>query len=328
MRSYNYFLILGSWLLILFSSCQKEELPVPAHNAGNVITATVNMNNDYRYQVFYDLKTNTIVSKNLKTTWDLGFETSADGYHVILNTAKAMYASRTTKTDFITVTDTSGFSANKKWDEPTGSFDSTAIGDWKSNNYVYIIDRGYSETGAHQGFRKIQFQNVGAVKYTVRFSELNGNGDVTLEINKDSKYNFMFLSFNTKSTVIVEPPKADWDIVFTQYLHVYHNNNPPSTYLVTGCLLNRFQTAAIMDSLKTFSKISFYDMPDYILSVNLNAIGYTWKKYDYNTSTYAIYPQMNYIVKDNEGIYYKLHFIDFYDTSGKKGNPKWEQQQL
>lgn len=323
MKSYNYFLILGSWLLFLLSSCRKEELPVPAHNAGNVITSTVSMESNYKWQIYFDLKTNAMVSKNLKTAWDIAFEATTDGYRVILNSSKAMYAANTGNTNFTAVTDTIGFSNNKKFDATSGAPDSTAVGDWRTTNKVYIIDRGYSETGSHQGFRKIQFQSVDANKYTIRFAELNGNGDTSIEINKDSTYNFTFLSFTTKSTVIIEPPKTDWDIVFTQYLE-----SLSTPYLVTGVLINRYGTSAIMDSLKTFSQITFADVTSLVLSSKADAIGYRWKKYDYSTSTYIIYPQMNYIIKDSEGIYYKLHFIDFYDTSGNKGNPKWEQQQL
>lgn len=308
---------------LLFSSCQKEELPVPGHNSGNVITSTVNMEPNYKWQIYFDLKTNSIVNKNLKTVWDIAFETTGDGYRVILNSSKAMYAANTGNTNFLSVIDTTGFSNSKKFDVPSGYLDSTAIGDWRTTNKIYIIDRGYSETGAHQGFRKIQFQNVDANKYTIRFAELNGNGDTSIEISKDSIYNFTFLSFTTKSTVIIEPPKADWDLVFTQYLEAL-----PTPYLVTGVLLNRYGTSAVMDSLKTFFQITYSDALNYSLSSKLTAIGYKWKKYDYGTSSYIVYPQMNYIIKDSEGIYYKIHFIDFYDTSGNKGNPKWEQQQL
>ena len=315
---------MGFCFAILFTSCTKKELPIPAHNPGNMITSTVNMEANYKWQIYYNLKTNTVVGQNLKTAWDLGFETSANGFHIVLNTSKAMFASNTGNTNFTAVTDTIGFAINKKWDEPSGNIDSTAIGDWRTTNNVYIIDRGYSETGTHQGFRKIQFQNVDVNKYTIRFAQLNGTGDVTLQINKDSTYNFMFLSFANGQVVSAEPPKALWDLVFTQYTHVFYN--PTTTYLVTGCLLNRYNTWAIMDSIIHFPQINFNSTFNYILSANINTIGYDWKTY--TSGSYVINTKMNYIIKDSEGIYYKLHFIDFYNTSGVKGNPKWEVQQL
>lgn len=324
MISHKYFLIFGA-CTILFFSCKKEELPVPAHDPGNVTTATVNMESNYKWQLFYDLKTNTVVGQNLKTSWDIGFEATTSGYRIILNTSKAMFARNTGNTNFATITDTTGFAVNKKWDEASGSLDSTAISDWRTTNNVYVIDRGYNETGVHQGFRKIQFQTVDAAKYIVRFAQLNGTGDVTLQINKDSIYNFQFLSFNTSNVLIIEPPKATWDLEFTSYTHIFYDT-PPTPYLVTGCLLNRYNTSAKMDSLVTFSSINLASAQTYILSPSINTIGYTWKTY--TGGTYITHPQMNYIIKDSEGFYYKLHFIDFYNGLGVKGNPKWEFQQL
>lgn len=317
-------LIISTCLFLLFS-CKKEELPVPTHDPGNVTTATVNMESNYKWQLFYDLKTNTVVGQNLKTSWDLGFEATPSGYRIILNTSKAMFARNTGNTDFTAITDTTGFAVNKKWDEASGNLDSTAIGDWRNASNVYVLDRGYNETGVHQGFQKIQFQSVDANKYVVRFSQLNGIGDITLQIHKDSIYNLAFLSFSIGNTIIVEPPKTTWDIEFTQYTHIFYD--PPVTpYLVTGCLLNRYNTTAQKDSLLIFSTINFSAIENLTFSSDINTIGYDWKIFA--NGTYITYPQINYIIKDSEGFYYKLHFIDFYNNSGVKGYPKWEFQQL
>ncbi|CAG0964836.1 hypothetical protein FLAV_00902 [Flavobacteriales bacterium] len=320
----KHLFILSTCIFLLYS-CKKEELPIPAHDPGDVITATINMESNYKWQLFYDLNTNTVVGQNLKTSWDLGFEATSSGYRIILNTSKAMFARNTGNTNFTTVTDTIGFASNKRWDEASGNLDSTAIGDWRNTNNIYVIDRGYNETGVHQGFRKIQFQTVDANKYIVRFSQLNGTGDITLQINKDSAYNFQFLSFNSSSVTIVEPPKTTWDLEFTQYTHIFYGT-PPTPYLVTGCLLNRYKTTAKMDSLVTFASINLSSAETYILSPSINTIGYDWKIYV--SGFYVTHTQMNYIIKDSEGFYYKLHFIDFYNSSGIKGNPKWEYQKL
>lgn len=311
-------------LLLTLSSCKKEELPVPKHATGDVITATVNMEASYKCQIYYDLETNTVVGQNAKTLWDLAFETSPTGFHVIQNTAKTMFAWNTNITNFDSVTDTTGFFNNKKWDEPSGNLDSTAIGDWRNASNVYIIDRGYNELGTHQGFRKIQFQTFGETSYTVRFSQLNGVGNTTFQIAKDTNYNFTFLSFTTSGTLIVEPPKQTWDLLFTQYTHIFYN--PTQPYLVTGCLINRYNTQVAIDTTNSFETITFNNTENYQLSTKVNAIGYEWKTF--NAGIYVTNPNFNYIIKNRKGIYYKLHFIDFYNQSGLKGSPKWEYQQL
>lgn len=314
-----------AFTVLFFVSCEKDELPVPAHNPGNVITATVNMEANYKWQLYYDLGTNTLVGQNLKTSWDLGFEATSDGYRIITNTSKAMFAYNTGSTVFENVNDTIGMGVNKTWDMPSGNLDSTAIGNWTSNNNVYIIDRGYNELGIHQGFRKIKFLSVNNDMYSVRFANLNGSGDTIFQIEKDSTYNFMFLSLGGAGKIVtVEPPKKNWDLCFTQYLHVFYD--PLQTYLVTGCLLNKYETTAAIDSVKTFSSILYADVNGYTFSFNRNKIGYDWKTFA--GGTYTTNTNINYVIKDSEGFYYKLHFIDFYNTAGVKGNPIWEHQRL
>ncbi|MCC7332879.1 MAG: HmuY family protein [Flavobacteriales bacterium] len=318
----NYYLILCSVLFL--TSCMKEELPIPKHDPGNVITNSVDIGATYKWQVYFNLQNNTVVGKNLKTDWDLGFETSETGYRVVLNSSKVMFARETGSTDFASVVDTAGFESAKKYDKPNGDMNYTAIGDWKTTpNQVYVIDRGYNDIGAHQGFRKIVFQSVDNTSYSIKFANLNGSNENTIIIPKDSNYNFTFFSFSTMSTVSVEPPKKDWDIVFTQYLE-----DLGTPYLVTGCLINRHETSAATDSITDFSSITYDFAQTKTLTQNLNTIGYDWKEYDFDNSSYTIFPHKNYIVKDKNGYYYKLHFIDFYNTSGVKGNPTFEFQKL
>lgn len=312
--------------LLFMSSCLKKELPVAPHDPGNVLTATVNMDADYKWQVYFNLQTNTIVGKNLKTIWDIGLETSKDGFHVVLNTSKSMFALNTGKQQFsaVSFTDTNGFSAKKHWDNPDGNVDSTAFGDWRSANDVFIVDRGFNEKGQSLGWTKIQLLSVTDSSFQVRYGALNGSTDTTLTVAKDSTYNFAFLSFDN-GIVQVEPPKAAWDLVFTQYTHIYTDlGNMP--YLVTGCLLNRYNTLAAADSVSGFAAISYNSLGNYTLTPAINTIGFLWKTF--NGSTYTVNVNHSYIIKDQKGYFYRLHFIDFYDNTGVKGNPKWEYQQL
>lgn len=322
----NAFLFIS--LLSCLSSCLSKETPVPLKPKGAETTATIEMAEDYRWQVYYSLKNNTVVGKNLYTSWDLGFETGADAYRVILNSAKfRMVAYRTSKTDFaaVTIKDTMGIAS--EIDAPSGSLDSTAIADWRSGN-VYILHRGTDEHGTELGMRKIQFVSVSADKYIVRFSELNGSNERTVDIPKDTRYNFSFLSFDDGGkTVQVEPPKQEWDIVFTKYTHYYYDLK--LRYSVVGCVLNHFETSAGMDTVtKTFAEINLQSAAAVKLSSFITSIGFEWKSFDINANKFTIYPNQFYIIRaGEEGVFYKLHFIDFY-KDGIKGNPKWEFQRL
>lgn len=321
----KHYLFLVFIITCVIISCEKEEWPVAPHTPGSSYVSTVSMSADYRYQVYFDLETNSMVGQSLKSSWDLGFECTADGMNVILNAAKSMFAMNTHDTSFAAITDTTGFAAARRWDEPTGTLDSTAIGDWTNELAVYIIDRGYNEAGQHQGFRKLKIESVTAQHFVVRFANLNGTGTVSMTIPKDSTFNFAFLSFaNGGQLVTVEPPKRNWDIVFTQYTHIFHD--PFQPYLVTGCLLNRYNTRASRDTTHTYHDISFSTLPAFTLSHAINVIGYDWKFFD--GTSYVTNPDINYIIEDQHGHVYKLHFLDFYDQNGVKGNPQWEYQRL
>ncbi|MCC6768388.1 MAG: HmuY family protein [Bacteroidia bacterium] len=311
--------------LMLLASCLKDETPIARHESGNVNVSTLSISPDYRYQVYYNLEQDSVISRNLKTDWDLGFECSADGFHVILNEAKAMFAVNKKTSDMAAVTDTLGFTEQCQWDAPSGDLNETAIGNWLNKNEVYIIDRGVNPAGQHQGFFKIQFQSVSPASYSIHFSDLAGLAAQTMVIPKDSAYNFTFFSYSDGGKLVnVEPPKAAWDLCFTQYMHIFYN--PLTTYLVAGCLLNRYQTSALTDSVGQFSNISFESIKNVKLHTRINEIGYYWKIFA--DGNYTARPEVNYVIKDQKGIYYKLHFIDFYNQAGQKGWPKWEYQRL
>ena len=315
--------------ILLLASCMHKELPVPAHDPGVVTTAAVNMESDYRYQVYYNLQTGSVAGKNLKTAWDIGFEATADGWHIILNGAKSMYAMPIAKSNLeeVGIADTAGFSSSKAWDAPSGNPDSTAIGNWRDNPQgVYIIDRGYNAAGIHLGIEKLKIVSSDATGYTVEYGPLAAANITRLTIAKDSSYNFMFLSFDEQTTTIIEPPKSEWNIVFTQYTHTFYEPAYQS-YLVTGCLLNRYSTtASLVDSSISFAGIDYTYASARIFSKNANTIGYDWKTYTGNN--YVTNADKTFLIRDAHGLYYKLHFIDFLNGAGVKGNPKWEYQQL
>ncbi len=313
--------------ILSLSSCFKSELPVPEHNPGNTITQTVNMGKDYRTCYYYSLQNNVVVSQNLKTDWDIAFEASTNGFHIFLNTGKSMFAMRTGKTSMsaITIDDTTGFGANKHWDSPKGEIDSTAIGDWRSGTGIYILDRGYDVTGLPLGFEMLNIKSVSDSGYWVEFGAIGGGSTSQLFIKKDTTYNAMYLSFEGDGSIkSIEPPKHNWDIVFTQYTEVFYD--PIMPYEVTGVLMNKCGITVAVDSLHSFEDLKSNNISSLKFSTNIDAIGYSWKAY--NGTKYTVNPRKCYVIKNAENVLYKLHFIDFYDNAGNKGNPKWEMVRL
>ena len=319
--------MLPSWLLF-FSSCMKEDEPIvlPPHNSDAQLFA-VNIGEDYSREVYFDLETKDTLGNNF-TDWDLAFEASPIGDHIWINGGKAVFAAQTNQTVLSNVFDTVG--SDWKFDGASWHVDSTAIGNWQqpSGNPVYIIDRGYFYSG-NDRFWKIIFQSVNASQFSVEYGRLNDAVTYTKTINKSTEHNYIYFTFDNNGSVLnFEPEKTKWDILFTRYRYIYYDFTPPLPYYVNGVLLNPYLTLAAVDSTTGYDSITYDKARNMSLSANRDVIGYNWKTYVFSTSHYEVNPQFVYIIKDQAGYYYKLHFLDFYDITGHKGVPKFEYQRL
>jgi hypothetical protein len=315
-------------IIVLFSSCLKEELPVKAPKPGSVQSAQISMMSDYRFQVYFDLGTGLNVAQNLKKDWDIAFECAPDGWHVVLNSSKLMYAAQTKSTDFSAITDTA---LNYSWktDAPSGNPDSTAIGNWQKNHFIYLINRGFDEKGKPQGIEKILIESVDQSSFVIHFSNLSETSSKTRTINKIDDLSFLCFSFENGGEVReLEPPKKDWDIVFTQYTEMLYDGVKNIPYLVTGAQINRYQTAAAMTTDMAFEDILLDNIKDLSFSQRINQPGYHWKSYNFDEASYIVDINLIYIIQCSDGLFYKLRFTDFYDEGGSVGHPSFEYQKL
>lgn len=306
---------------ILLAACQRKEQPVPKFDRGSVSTIQIEMTGTYKNQVWYSLAANKVVATNAKTDWDLAFEASAEGWHIVLNGSKSMRASRMQVSDLAQITDTTGSTAIALPDMPSGNFDSTAIGDWRNKEICYIIHRGYSETGRFQGFWKLKMKSVDAQTYVFEYGDVFGKTRYEGKVTKNGTYRWNAFSFTSRQQVQIEPPKESYDLCFTQYSTVFYD--PFMYYQVTGALTVPGSRVARIPS-KTFAEISLSDTVVHRFSPRADAIGYDWKSFDLNTNLYTTHSEIGYIIQDSHGYFYKLHFVDFYNNKGEKGYPVME----
>ena len=315
------------FFLIFFISCIKEELPVPVHVAGDIIVEQVEMGADYNTQIFYNLETTSIVSENLETDWEIAFDCSNTGSNVILNSSIVCSAFNTHNTNFDSIYQIP--SSGWDYDDSEGDLDSTAI-TIDSNNYVYIINLGTSVSGGgiQRSYKKIIINEINNQQYQIRSAFLNGSMDTTITINKDTEVNFLAFSLTTNKVISIFPNKNSWDLMFTAYTHMFNEYTPPLPYRVSGVLINRNNTIVAEDTTYNFAEIN-YDLIQNSSILNysseINVIGYDWKNY---SGTFTIKDNLNYIIRTNSGLYFKLRFTDFYNDDGIKGCPKFEFQKL
>lgn len=308
----------------LLFSCEKEELPVPPRTPGPEIIAQVNMGGDYGQQIFYSLNNNQVVRQNPKTAWDIGLESGAEGWRIFLNSSRGGAAVQLENTDFESINNPTGI--EWKWDASSGNADSTAIGDYRESAATIIIDRGFDPAGNHTGYWKMKVIEVTSASYTFRCAEINGAQDTILTVPKSANTNLTAFSFDQLAEAEIEPPSDSWDLLFTQYVHIFYD--PVTPYLVTGVIINRYQTTVAEVSDRNFDELALEHAEEYQFSNALDIIGYDWKTFDFASANFIIHPEKIYLINDSEGRYFKLKFIDFYTESGQRGAPRFEMQEL
>jgi hypothetical protein len=299
-------------------------------------TTTIEMGQYYHYQSYFKLATNEVVGTNDKDMWDLGFECADSSWRIILNTSAFEMIANSGSADFDQAIDTTGFIW--RFDKSDGNPDSTAVGEWliingQDTNYlnhVYVLDRGYDHLGNVRGLRKIAFTHVDSTSYSFKYSDLDGDNynEFTVSKNEDATYT-MFSFMEGGMQLDLEPGFETWDLFFTQYTTLlFTNEGEPYPYLVTGVLSNFGRIEMAMDSMRSYDAID----RDYAQSLNFtyerDFIGYDWKELigDVNTGNvhYEIVKNRNYLVRTNQGLYFKIRFINFYSLSGEKGFPSFQ----
>lgn len=306
--------------IVLLTGCMKEELPVPARDRGDAASHQVCTGAGYSTQLWFDLGTGTVRSQNDRAAWDFAFQCAPDGWRVMLNGAKLMTAWDLGAVDITASHDTVGMAAARRIDAPSGHPDSTAIGDWRGANRVFLIDRGYDAFGLHTGFLKLRMGSVDAQRYTFETAALDGSGLASFSVDKDATRSHTCFRVG-QGVVPIEPAAGAWDFCFTQYTHQFYE--PFMPYLVNGVLSAPGVHAARITG-KEFEAITIADTLAHPLESRRNVIGYDWKYYSFETASYTIVPGLSYIVRDAEGYLFKIRFVDFYGEQGQVGCPKFE----
>lgn len=316
----KYLLILV--LLISFSSCQKDEIPVE-YLAEPLSTGTFNtqllMGSDYRYRLYYDLETDSMVARHQKTDWDLSFDAQAGESAVHLNSSKLMSVWKVDDTSIEDLNSLQG--EGPLYDAADGSY--TAIGDWEASNSIYIIDRGIDGAGQSQGKAKLQILSASDSEYLIRYAELSSTEIIELVIPKDVQRNRVHLSID-EGLVQIEPPREDWDLVFTHYTLFFEDlfGQEDIYYLVAGALINPYSVEALSLENTDFASIDQGYLAGLILSADQDAVGYDWKEYDLAGDIYTILDNA-FAIRTVEGNLYKLQFTSFTDATGERGAPSF-----
>jgi hypothetical protein len=308
--------------LLLTTGCMREELAVPARQPGSAVTRELCLEPGYENQLWYDIGTGSVMASNDKTAWDLSFESGEEGWRVRLNGSRMMWAWDRGAMPMDQPTDSLGMGAARKYDRPSGHADSTAIGDWRNGDHVYVIDMGADQQGASMGYRKLQVLSVDASSYLVSTAHMDGSGQAQYTVVKDALRAHTMFKFDQGATII-EPLHRTWDIVLTRYTTQVYQPFYLPYYQVTGFLTSTGTRVARLQNAD-YAAVTLSDTLQHAFSSNWDGIGYDWKTYSFVTNSYTVDPSIVYIVNDAEGYFHKVRFLEYYNQVGDIGCPRFE----
>jgi hypothetical protein len=326
-------LILFFLLPMLVQACFKEDERVAPY-PGDITTITDPVQ---KYQSYFDFESGIIVNTHDANVWQLGFECGSAGWHIVTNSGDGWFIYNTGQTSFDAVTDMPS-KLNGLFDEQSAWPDSTAIGDWVTQNgetriysqHLYLL--GKYVDGTFTQLIRISFLRLTDTTYQFCYRENAMALSDTVEIRKNDACNFVYYNFMTQDQNQPEPEKTSYDIVFGSYYDLVTLFGQTIPYQVGGALLNVWHTSVAIDSVNSYENIGMESMTTTDFTSQRDIPGYRWKTVTVDITggggaTYDVKTNYNYIFHTAEGNYYKMRFIS-YTLDGKSGFPRFEYQKL
>lgn len=354
--------ILALFISFLATSCLKEDdvaVEIPPLS-GTSLAPEVGGGTQPN-QVWVDLS-DADMKVTHRNKWDLGFYTG-DEFYVILNNSIMMAAGAILSTDIDAVNATD-FASIKNIIDPGAGFPGTYIdnikGDYFPNgtainsisanpddNFVYLLKLGYKTyegdipaystytAGDQRGYKKIRILRNGENSYKVQLADLNATTHQEFIITKDPDYHFTFFSIDTNQIVDVQPKKKDWDLCFTVWNNIIEGHG---TYIYPDFVITNRQSGVgayiiTTDALTLESDYNNFSLADVNESLfdysDHRVIGGNWRStVSGTTSTPKIFTDCFFVIRDAEGVYFKLRFLSMLNENNERGYPIFEYDPL
>jgi hypothetical protein len=332
MRLIRFIILLVPFILI-WSSCFEKDKPVEPY-LGNIYT----INDDIeQYVSYFDLESGKVVTVHPADSWQLGFECSKTGYHIVVNSGAHWFLKNSGQTVITIPADTTS-GTDWLYDKQSYFPASTAAGEWTlakgdsfvSKNEVYFLAKSTGKR--YTSLKQVVFLDVNESHYRFYYQDSGNNISDTITILKSDTANYVYYSFTEQKQVNLEPDKSAYEIIFGPYYDVVTEFGVTGPYLVRGVFINLNNTSVELDSLNTYASIDSSKVETYQnFSNRRDIIGYDWKVPDIDLSTglakYFIKSNYTYIIHTTEKNYFKFHFLS-YESSGLPGVVQFEYEQI
>lgn len=304
-------------------------------STGNTLTlAGKTDESNYANTVYADLSANATTLANRKS-WNLGFYQGGQ-FRVILNPGYQSSATATNKTDITAVTLADAdlvpdlnfafggdgtLALTDYWDGDLTKTVFAEVSATESANKVYLVSFEGNKTKDKWYKVKVNRNGEG---YKVQFARIGETTIKTVDIPKNSDFNFTFLSLETGNTVSVEPRKVNWDIAWG-----YSTSNagtvPPTPYWFQDFVLLNYaagaEAAEVLESTVSYDAYAEANIATTAFNKTRDAIGSKWRVT--SGTPLGIRRDRFYVIKDPLGNIYKLKFVSMglAADGGERGRP-------
>lgn len=307
-------------LLTSLFALSVQQTVLAQTDANGYTTVNMSMGSSYQNRVFFDFSSNAMVSQPANS-WDVAFyRLSATNFGTRVNDAYdiKVYEASTTPSDWDAITTNSVAS----YGSPLFNLDNTKYiqeGAFEQGSATY----GWGEYINHHVVGKVifimQYASGASFKfmiddyfggYTFKYAKWNGTAwgpteTRTIANGTDDAY-FNYFSFTTGAKVpAMEPPRNDWDIMFTRYYtdypYVDQQGNPQTMkYRMAGVIQN--PNISVAKVRPETQETAATNIPaNTAFASNITTIGHSWKP------TSGVYSDAVYYIKQGSD-YYRMYF--------------------
>lgn len=331
----------GLWAAAGLSGCFRPEAPLPLRSVDptqqQMEVALGSWSESlgaitFGQQVFVDLSTGKQTIRS-RQAWDLAFASGPGETAVFLNTANYTQAADLGEMAFGTdLNPVDPRTYAFRFDSASGGHHETVLGGWidrasgQSRDHLWLLDLGFDTLLSPRGYRQLVIDSLVEDTYYFRYAGVSGEESRAAQVRKQPGEPLVFFSLEAGRVVEVAPPAANWDLVFTYYAYRYPDGIP---YWLTGALTNRHRVKAREIPTADLAGLTLADTARLGWAVGLDEIGFDWKTYLFGPpARYETDTTRHYLVRDTEGIVYRLRFLDFYNEAGERGFPQMEYAPL
>ncbi|MEN2992167.1 MAG: T9SS type A sorting domain-containing protein [Bacteroidia bacterium] len=286
-------------------------------------TDTVALGPGYGLQVYYSLQRGVVSTVSLDR-WHLAFEVAPRGAAIRTNHAAGVIVYKTRR-------DTTGWASlaledttERLYDDlcrwTQGAFNRTANpnnpadfgwGLYNSSTRIVTGDSLYI-LRVGQTYYKVWIRELRDNTYYLRTAALDGSGELNTTVPKSlgASAKFVYYNLSTGQALALEPPAAEWDLLFTQYVAFVTppGGGPAVPYPVVGA----FQNPAVRVARVRLTRQANPDTltpAAYTLDSCLSTIGHDWKEWD--GTQWRLADTLYFLVKDGTGALWRVRFIGF-----------------